>query len=227
MAAASLNEVFNFVNKFMNLRKNGENATLSLQCQDGSVSVNLHLHLPSYPPPRYEPHPPPGPSPRSRLSPSRIRRSLRRAVARAHAEKADKEQTSKAHTQQSPAEQAATEETSANQDDDAEEALRNDTIGDNLTDTTGGNDAEEAFDKIDEKNEFQQSEAETAEQADFPADDKFTKSIQNKSAGTPSHQQPKNLLVCNYCNEGFANEVLLRDHTEIVHRSGRIRYRIT
>ena len=88
MASPNLNEVFNFVNKFLNLRKNGENATLSLHSQNGSVSVNLHLHLPSYPPPRCEPHPPPRSSPPCRPSPSRIRRSRRRADARTHAEKA-------------------------------------------------------------------------------------------------------------------------------------------
>ena len=97
-----------------------------------------------------------------------------------------------------------------------------------MTDDAECNEAEEAFDKIDDKKtEFQQSEAETAEQADFPADDKVTKSMQNKFEGTLSHQHSKNVLVCNYCNEGFTNEVFLREHTEIVHRSGRIRYRIT
>ena len=110
MAAQNLNEVFNFVNKFMNLRKNGEKATLSLECQDGSLSVHLHLHLPSYPPPRYERHPPPRSSPCSRPSPSRVRRSKRRADARAHAAaKADIEQASQADVPQIPAEQAGTD----------------------------------------------------------------------------------------------------------------------
>ena len=48
----AVNEVLNFVNKFLNLRKNGENATLSLQCQDGSVSiisVSNFIYLPILP----------------------------------------------------------------------------------------------------------------------------------------------------------------------------------
>ena len=134
MPAQNLNEVFNFVNKFLNLRKNGEKATLSLECLDGSVSVNLHLHLPSHPLPRYEPHPPPWSSPCSRPSPSRVRRSKRRADARAHAAvKADIEQTSQAHAPQIPAEQADTDtDNPTNQIDDAEEAFRNTIISDNF-----------------------------------------------------------------------------------------------
>ena len=89
MAARNLNEVFSFVHKFMNLRKNGDNAALSLQCQDGRVTINLQLHLPPCPPTQYQPHQPPYPNPRSRPTPSRSRRTIRRASARAQAEKAD------------------------------------------------------------------------------------------------------------------------------------------
>ena len=214
MPAQNLNEVFNFVNKFLNLRKNGEKATLSLECQDGSVSVNLHLHLPSYPPPRYEPHQPPRTSPCSRPSPSRVRRSKRRADARAHAAaKSDIEQASQAHAPQIPAEQADTDITrdnSSNQVDYAEEALRNTIISDNFKDDIEGNDAEEASDK--EIPALNHSEANTAEQADLPVDD--------------SKRLSKNCLVCNYCDQGFENEEELRDHTEIKHGSRRIRYRI-
>ena len=221
MAAPNLHEVFNFVNKFMNLRKNGENATLSLQCHDGSVSVNLHLHLPSYPSPRYERHQPPQPRPGSRPSPSRVRRSTRRANARANAEKSDKEQ---AHAQQTPAEQAATDEKSLNQGDDAEEAIKNDITRSNLTDDVEVNKAEEAFDKKgDEITQLQHSEANAAEKASL--DEKVTESIQNKSEANSANLQLKNLLLCHYCDQGFANEDLLREHTEIDHRSRRIRYR--
>ena len=87
MAANNLNEVFNFVHKFLSLRKNGDNASLSLQCQDGQVTINLQLQLPPCPPPHYRPHPPPCPHPRNHPSPSRVRRTIRRANARA--EKAD------------------------------------------------------------------------------------------------------------------------------------------
>ena len=87
--------------------------------------------------------------------------------------------------------------------------------------------------KSDEKTKFKQSEPNTAEQADSPADDSkenndienITKSMQNMSEATSDHQKFKNWLVCNYCDKSFANEGLLRDHTEIDHGSRRIRYR--
>ena len=79
-------EVFSFVNKFLHLCSNGEYANLSLQCEHGSVFVNLQLHLrPDYPPPHpphSTPRPTPSPQPRSFPSPSRLRRSKRRAHAR-------------------------------------------------------------------------------------------------------------------------------------------------
>ena len=81
MTAQNLNEVFNFVNKFLDLSRTGKNANLSLQCQDGRVVLNLQLQLPTYPPPQYHPRQPSHPYPRA--SPSRVRRSLRRADARA------------------------------------------------------------------------------------------------------------------------------------------------
>ena len=81
MAAKNVNEVFNFVNKFLDLSRTGKNANLSLQCQDGRVVLNLQLQLPTYPPPQYHPRQPSHPYPRA--SPSRVRRSLRRADARA------------------------------------------------------------------------------------------------------------------------------------------------
>ena len=81
MAAKNVNEVFNFVNKFLDLSRTGKNANLSLQCQDGRVVLNLQLQLPTYPPPQYHPRQPSHPYPRA--SPSRVRRSIRRADARA------------------------------------------------------------------------------------------------------------------------------------------------
>ena len=84
MSPQNVNEVYNFVNKFLNLRNNGNNATLSMQSQDRGIIINLQLHIPSCPPPRYQSYPPPHPSQsRSRPSPSRVRRSSRRANARA------------------------------------------------------------------------------------------------------------------------------------------------
>ena len=84
MAAKNLSEVYNFVNKFLNLRNNGENATLTLQCYDGGrVAITMQLHLPSSPPTGYQSQHPPRPFPRSRPNPSRLRRSARRAKDRA------------------------------------------------------------------------------------------------------------------------------------------------
>ena len=90
--------------------------------------------------------------------------------------------------------------------------------------------------KSDEKTQFKRSEARanTAEQAYLPANDStkenndienISKPAQNMSEATSGHQQFKNWLVCNYCDQSFANEGLIRNHTEIEHRSGRIRYR--
>ena len=240
MATPNLKEVFNFVNKFLNLRKNGENATLSLQCQDGSVSVNLQLHLPSYPPPRHEPRPPPWSSSCSRPSPSRVRRSTRRADARARAAaaKVENEKASQVHAPKIPAEQAAMDiqrDKSANKADDAEEACRKAITSNNITDDVENVEcnAEEAFNEISgQKTQFKQSEANTAEQAELPVagsreNDSDIENV-NKSAeseATSGHEQFKNWLICNYCDQGFANEEILRDHTEIIHASGRIRYR--
>ena len=217
-------EVNSFVNKFMNLYRNGEKADLSLNCEHGRIVINLQLHLHQGPPAPFYPYPPPRPQPRPyhHPSPSRVRRSERR---RAHAEQAraksektnvdDKtEEVFEAHSQDIlvPAEQADTAT------DGAEEAFKDDDVK--------GNKAEEASDKVNyEKIPLQHSEVDAAEQASLPAEEKVTK-YTNKSEATSVQQQRKNLLVCNYCDKGFANEEVLRDHTEIDHQSGRIRYRI-
>ena len=236
MASPNLQEVYNFVNKFLDLRKNGENATLSLKCQDGSVSVNLQLHLPSYPPPRHEQHPPPRSSSCSRPSPSRVRRSTRRADARARAAaKADNEKTSQTevHAPKIPAEQAASDiqcDNFAKNVDNAEKAFGNAITSNNITDDVENIEcnAEEASSNISDQKPTQ-SEANTAEQADIPvAGSKENNSDNgniNKSEATSGNDQFKNWLVCNYCDQGFANEGVLRDHTEMDHGSRRIRYR--
>ena len=178
MAFQNLNEVFNFVNKFLNLRKNNENETLSLECP--SIST---FRLPSYPPPQYEPHPPTWSSPCYRPSPSRVRCSLRRAEARTHAaEKANNEQVSPAHAPHILAEQAAADiqrVSSVNQFDTAEAALRNKIASDYFNDDVEDNNAEKASDKMrDKKIPFNLSEADTAEQAArLPADDSKEKVI--------------------------------------------------
>ena len=80
-------EVNSFMNKFMNLYRNGEKADLSLNCKHGRIVINLKLHLHQGPPAPFYPYPPPRlqPRPYHHPSPSRVRRSERR---RAHAEQA-------------------------------------------------------------------------------------------------------------------------------------------
>ena len=82
---ASLQEVHSFVNKFLTLCNNGKQANSSLRCKGGHAVINLQLQL------NFEPfHPYPPPSPRHHPSPSRVRRSARRAYAGvANAEKSN------------------------------------------------------------------------------------------------------------------------------------------
>ena len=217
-------EIHSFVNKFMNLSRNGEKADLSLNCEHGRIVVNLQLHLRQGPPAPFHPYPAPRSQPRPyhHPSPSRLRRSERRRKQAEQAVASDKtEKVSSYPINANDKAEKVLEVESTAIPVPAEEAV-------SVLKVAEDNDAKEAFEKIDDHDtQFQQSGADTAEQAGFPTDDKVTKSIHNKSEGTYSHQQPKPLLVCNYCNEGFENEVLIRDHTEIVHKSGRIRYRLT
>ena len=76
---AAHQEIYNFVNKSMNLCKNGENANLSLQYNRGRAVVILQVYLRQYPPPPYHPHRPPrqspGTSPYQHPNPTRLRQS--------------------------------------------------------------------------------------------------------------------------------------------------------
>ena len=227
-------EVDSFVKKFMNLSRKGETANLSLNCEHGRIVVNLQLHLHQSPPGPFHRYPPhrPKPRPYHHPSPSRVRRSeRRRAQAIATAEQAIAKNDKTEQVSSNPVD--ADNKTENCFEVESEDILVPAEQAASVTEVSEGDDAEEAFDnKDDEKTQFQQREADKAEQAkeisqaDSTADEKVSNSISNKSEGTTSNQQPKNLLICNYCNEGFVNEALLRDHTEIIHRSGRIRYRI-
>ena len=75
----ALHEIHSFVNKFLNLCNNGERANLNLKCQDGKAVINLQLDLDAHVLPPYHQHQ------RTRVhpTPSRVRRSARRAQARA------------------------------------------------------------------------------------------------------------------------------------------------
>ena len=99
---AGLQEVHSFVSKFITLCNNGKQANLAMRCKGGRAVINLQLHLAEpfhdYPQPSHHPHP----------SPSRVRRSARRAHARAaNAERANStEQVAASHSFNNIAEKA-------------------------------------------------------------------------------------------------------------------------
>ena len=99
---AGLQEVHSFVRKFITLCNNGKQANLAMRCKGGRAVINLQLHLAEpfhdHPQPLHRPHP----------SPSRVRRSARRAHARAtNAERANTtEQVAASHSFQNIAEKA-------------------------------------------------------------------------------------------------------------------------
>ena len=199
-----LHEIDSFVNKFKSLWLSGQEAKLQMDSKNGEAWLNLSLGL-KCPPPPSSPSWHPSPRPRSfRNTPSQQRRRNRRQAEReTTAAEATCEKDTKVQDEES---------------DQAEEAPHHNVHAE----------------KSDEKAQFKQSEANTAraEQADLPAGDSNenndieNKSTQNISETTSGNQQLKNWLVCNYCDQSFANEGLLRDHTENDHRSRRIRYRI-
>ena len=80
--AAVLQDVYSFVHKFLNLCNDGKKANLNLECREGKAFINLRLDLDVAPPQSCTPQPPPT-SACMRLSPSRRRRSARRAQAQA------------------------------------------------------------------------------------------------------------------------------------------------
>ena len=202
---AALQEVHSFIHKFMNLYSNGKNANLSMQCNDGRVTIDLQLHLYHPPPPPYYQTPPPRPHPQpcqQGVSPSRLRRSKRRAHARAEKARSDVPDI-------------------ANNFDATENAATFTNPNKNTTE-----EAEQAVVSFTDKSDLQHPEAHTAEQADIQKDNynaaKATKSIENMSEENSAEEQPKN-LICYFCDKGFENEDLIKDHTEIEHNSRRVR----
>ena len=220
-----LHEIDSFVNKFKGLWLSGKEAKLQIDSKNGEAWLSLSLGLKCPPPP---PSPPCHPSPRPRSfrnTPSHQRRRNRRLAERestaAEAVCVENDVAAKILATENVAVEAVIETRSAKEKDVKAQDGKSDQ-------------AEEApehkihDEKSDEKTQFKRSEARanTAEQADLPANDStkenndienISKPAQNMSEATSGHQQFKNWLVCNYCDQSFANEGLIRNHTEIEH----------
>ena len=226
MSASNRKEIYNFVNKFLNLRENGEHATLSFNCQDGRLSINLQLDLSPCPPPGYKPHPSHRPSPCFRPTPSRLRRSARRAAARAEsAEKADTNSfppTFNSNTTEQVADMSTPTKTAdvSNVIDEAEQASSSneDVIHLHSHQLL----AEQATPRCRPQNDCVYV-IKTKEDVvlDATIDDEEVKKANDEKVSSDKQFE----LVCNYCNEGFEHERALKDHTSIEHNSGRIRFR--
>ena len=232
----ALHEVHSFVAKFLNLCNSGENANLNLKCRNGRAVINLQLNLDDYSPPAHPPHHQ-GRRPCMRPSPSRLRRSARRAQTRAERVSAESSSSVK------PAEKATAENDVSNKDVKvlnsqvqykksqipAEQAVHFDTA-DHL----------EFQHPPDQQQQQQASEQELcidsvqeSEGGNDHEDEKKTESEISKPLGTLSMNEFTNILedakkrlVCNYCQKVFNNEEELRNHTIREHNSGRIRYTI-
>ena len=212
---SALVEVYSFVNKFLTLCNNGESADLSLKCHDGKTVINLQLDLSSVPPPPYHPQVSP---PCVRPSPSRLRRSAQRAHSRAVNTASKTEEVSADCSPQTTLHSDKTENT-------AEQAAED-----------GTNDTENVLEfKVEDDAIIQQEEkvvgflpAEEAVPLQSPQHEQeqnSQESLSHKLNDTVSGYQQFE-LVCNFCEKGFGNETLLKDHTIIEHNSGRIRYRV-
>ena len=218
-------EVHSFVNKFLNLCNNGESASLSFKCHDGKTVIDLQLQLPSIPPPSYHPHPQ-SPPQQVRPSPSRVRRSARRAQSRAENDASKTEQVSAdadcsrtsfySDLTKNTAEQAAKDTT-----DNTENVFQSQPEDIDI-ETTG---------QVDELTAEKAVNCATVEQAvphQIPRQheqEQSSKSQDSFPRELDSHQQFN--LICNYCDNRFKDEVVLKEHTLIEHNSGRIRFRRT
>ena len=217
---SALFEVHSFVNKFLALCNSGESANLSLKCHDGKTVIDLQLQLPSVPPPpQYHPRWPP---PRSGPSPSRVRRSARRAHSRAANYASETEEVSadcsrtnfNSDSTTNTAEQAAKDDATDNTKDltlSQVEDIGTTRQGDQFPaeQTVNCGPVEQAV-TIQTSYEHNQEQTSTSQESFHELGDTIS-----------THQQ----LICNYCDKGFENEEILREHTSIEHRSGRIRFR--
>ena len=222
-------EVYSFVNKFMNLSRNGEKADLSLNCEHGRIVVNLKLHLHEGPPAPFHPYPPPRPQqrPYHHPSPSRLRRSERRRRA----------QVDQAVTKHDKTEQVSSIKNDAN--DKAEEVFKVDSQDILVTAEKAGSITEvnpvqtQLHPLNSNTSEAMSRPTETLQKSD---DDYCVPAVQAVPVPPPPqpphpHEQEQFftsnqqfILICNFCNKEFETEEVLKDHTSIEHKSGRIRF---
>ena len=220
---AALQEIHSFVTKFITLCNNGMSADLSLRCEKGHTIINLQLNLPEIQHDhQYQP------SSRPRPSPSRVRRSTRRAFARARAENVEMADT---------AEQVAA--AASNSFNTAEKATLNDIIDEDekVVDSKvllqAATDlrrlpAEQAVPTTTANDDIKQTiPLSKTVQKDTKQENNIKQNNDEKSHAladtVPGYKQFD--LVCNFCDKGFRNETILKEHTRIEHNSGRVRYR--
>ena len=217
---SALFEVHSFVNKFLTLCNNGESANLSLKCHDGKTVIDLQLHLQPVPPPSYRPQSSP---PSARASPSRVRRSARRANSRAanNAEKTEQVSTDCSLTGDqtvNSAEQAEKGDASNETKKVLQSQFKDVTTIDQFS-------AQQAVNCVPAE---QVAPPQTPPQPDHEQEQisisRQESNPQEIKGGSTSSDQ-KFELVCNFCDESFENEGILKDHTSIKHNSGRIRFR--
>ena len=219
----ALQEIHSFVTKFITLCNNGKSADLSMRCEKGHTIINLQLNLPEIEHDhQYQPSPCPRPSP------SRVRRSTRRAFARAQAENVEMADT---------AEQVAA--AASNSFNTAEKATLNDIIDkdEKMIDSKlllhAATDlqklpAEQAVPTTTDNDDIKQTiPLSKTVQEDTKKENNIEQNNDEKSHAqgdtVPGYKQFD--LVCNFCDEGFGNKTILKEHTRIKHNSGRVRYR--
>ena len=212
---SALFEVNSFVNKFLTLCNNGESANLNLKCHDGKIVIDLQLHLQPIPPPPYAYRPQSSPPPRVHPSPSRLRRSARRAQSRAA------NNASKAQTEQVSADCSKTEDqTIISAEQAAKDATENeDVVTIRQVDQSP---AEQAVDCVPAK----QAVLPTPQTPPHHEKQQISTSKQELLGdGDKNSSNQQLILICNFCNKEFENEEELKDHTSIEHNSGRLRFK--
>ena len=225
----ALQEVQSFVAKFLNLCNSGKSANLNLKCRNGRAVINLQLNLDDHPPP------PPPPyhqerRPCKRPSPSRLRRSARRAQTRAETVSNEPSQTV------NPAEKAAVENDASSKDIKVKNSqlhCKSQNPAEQVVNFDTGDQPEFQHPPPQHQASEQELRTDSVHESEGNEDEKKTESEVSKPSHSLNMNEFTNIqedvrkrLVCNYCQKVFENEEELRNHTLTEHNSGRIRYTI-